>query len=316
MQINRKTRNIAKYLDHLQPSELYMLGLAVDADVDVEKRLEELGFGIPLVPGQSLLPPTQKGPACRRNAAGYDIVHRDKPMETAYRQIEWHWTQFVGRYGTEEMSKIVDVPYQRYPRTHVAPYSVELEIKVREDGKVFVVAGPFANELAHAAVATNTANMLRETLGGFEVLGKNLSDWVSAPVRRLHWHLLPPGKNPWESARPALEKLIERVPAGNQGVLRARLTAVGNKKPDFVAVGIGGFQGYTVFGFVKQGLCVLESPHVNNATYVLPMESWENVSQMTKAQILDARAHKARIVHTRSWFDALEQVLGGGRKAA
>ncbi|ASL73565.1 hypothetical protein G7939_16900 [Ralstonia solanacearum] len=314
MQINRKTRNIAKYLNHLQPSELYMLGLALNADI--EKRLEELGFNSPLIPGQSLLPPARKGPACRRNAEGYDIVHRDRPMETMYRQVEWHWAQFVGRHGTKEMSKIVDVPYQRYPRTHVAPYSTELEIKVRDDGKVFVLAGPFANDEDHIAIATNTANMLREALGGFEVLGKDLSDWVSAPVRRLHWQLLPPGKNPWESAQPALNEMVERAPAGNQSVLRARLAAVGEKKPDFVAIGIGGFEGYTVFGFVKQGLCVLESPQVNNATYVLPMESWEAVSQMTKAQILDAQAHKARIVHTRSWFDALEEVLSAGRKAA
>lgn len=314
MQINRKTRNIAKYLNHLQPSDLYMLGLALDADI--EKRLTEMGFGIPLVPGQRLLPPARKGSACRRNAEGFDIIHRDQPMETAYRQVEWHWTQFAGRYGTEEMSKIVDVPYQRYPRTHVAPYSIELEIKVRDDGQVFVVAGPFINDEAHVAVATNTANMLRETLGSCEVLGKDLSNWVSAPVRRLHWQLLPPGKNPWESAKSALEKMIECAPAGNQGVFRARLTAVGEKKPDFVAIGIGGFEGYTVFGFVKQELCVLECPQVNNATYVLPMESWEAVSQMTKAQILDAQAHKARIVHTRSWFDALEKVLSAGRKAA
>jgi hypothetical protein len=314
MQINRKTRNIAKYLNHLQPGELFVLGLAID--IDTQQRLKQLGFDLPLVPGQRLLPSASKGPASRRNAEGFDIVQRDQPMETAYRQVEWHWTQFAGRYGTEEMSKIVDVPYQRYPRTHVAPYSAELEIKVRADGRAFVVAGPFVNSEAQLAAATNTANTLREVLGAFEVLGKDLSSWVSAPVRRLHWQLLPPGKNPWESAKPVLEKMVERAPVGNQGVLRARLTAVGEKKPDFVAVGIGGFEGYTVFGFVKQRLCVLECPQVNNATYVLPMESWEAVSQMTKAQILDAKAHKARIVHTRSWFDALDEVLSAGRKAA
>ena len=70
------------------------------------------------------------------------------------------------------------------------------------------------------------------------------------------------------------------------------------------------------FGFVRKGLCVLESPHVNNATYVLPMESWEAVSQMSKAEILDTEAHTARLVHTRAWFDALDEVLDVGRKAA
>ncbi len=314
MQINRKTRNITKYLNHLEPSELYMLGLALDAEI--ENRFKEMEFDMPLVPGLRLLLPAAKGPACRRNAEGFDIIHRDQPMEVAYRQVDWHWTQFVGRYDSEERSKIVDVPYRRYPRTHVAPYSVEVEIKVRDDGQVFVVTGPFVNDITQVTVATNTANMLREAFGGFEVLGKDLSNWVSAPVRRLYWHLLPPGNNPWESAKPALEKMIERAPAGNRSVLSARLAAVGEKKPDFVAIGVGGFGGYTVFGFVKPQICVLECPQVNNATYVLPMKSWEAVSQMTKAQILNSKSHKARIVHTRTWFSALDKVLNVGDMAA
>lgn len=314
MQINRKTRNITKYLSHLQPSELYMLGLSWSADV--EQRLQRMDFSGPFAPGLCLLLPANKGAACRRNAEGYNIIHRDQPMEIAYRQVEWHWTQFIGRNDSEEKSKVVDVPYRRYPRTPVLPYSIEIEIKVREDGQVFVVAGPFSNDDGQVYVATNTANMLREALGGFEVLGKDLSNWVSAPIRRLHWQLLPPGNNPWETARPALEKMVERAPAGNQSVLLARLAAVGEKKPDFVAIGIGGFSGYSVFGFARQKLCVLECPQVNNATYVLPMESWEVVSQMTKAQILDSKSHKARIVHTRGWFDALDKLLRVSDKAA
>jgi hypothetical protein len=314
MQVNRKTRNIARYLGDLQPSELFVLGLALEPHL--HERLKALGFDVSPTTGQRLLPSAATGPACRRNAEGFDIVHRDQPMETAYRQIEWRWTQFSGRYSSEEMSKLVDVPYQRYPRTRVPPYSVELEIKLRGDGQLFVVAGPFVNEPDKLAAATNTANVLRETMGGFEVLGKDLTSWVSAPVRRLNWQLLPPGKSPWESAQPALEAMVQRAPGGNQNVLRARLTAVGEKKPDFVAIGMGGFEGYTVFGFVRKGRCVLESPHVNNATYVLPMESWEAVSQMSKAEILDAGAHTARLVHTRAWFDALDEVLDVGRKAA
>jgi hypothetical protein len=291
-----------------------MLGLPLEPDVKL--RFKQMEFDVQLVPGLRLLLPGKKGPACRRNAEGYNIIHRDQPMEVAYRQIEWHWIQFVGRYDSEEKSQVVDVPYRRYPRTHVAPYSVEVEIKMREDGQIFVVAGPFVNDETQTTVATNTANMLREAFGGFEVLGKDLASWVSAPLRRLHWQLLPPGSNPWEAAKPVLEKMVERAPGGNQGVLRARLTAVGEKKPDFVAIGIGGFDGYAVFGFVKQGLCVLECQQVNNATYVLPMESWENVSQMSKAQILDSKSHTARIVHTRGWFTALDEVLRADDLAA
>lgn len=314
MQINRKTRNIAKYLGHLKPSERFLLGLRVDGSI--ETRLNELGFAIPFVPGHRLLPGAAYGPASRRNAEGFDIIHKDQPMETKFRQVEWRWTQFRGRYDTEEVSKIVDVPYLRYPRTHVPAYSVELEIKMRSDGALFVTTDAFLNEPDNLVVATNTANMLRETLGGFEVLDEKLAGWVSAPVRRMNWQVLPAGKNPWDAAKPVLERLVERAPAGNQSVLWARLLAVGEKRPDFVAVGTGGFDGYSIFGFEAKKLCVLESPKVNNATYILPLESWETLSQMTKAEILDARAHKGRLIHTRSWFNALSDVLCAKPKVA
>ena len=314
MQINRKIRNITKYVNHLQPYEQYMLGLAIQPDV--ETLLRSLGFEIPLTPGHRVLVSPRKGAASRRNAEGFDIIHRDQPKETAYRQAVWTWKQFVGRNDVEEKSKVVDVPYKRYPRTRVQPYSVEIEIKVRDDGQKFAVAGSFVNDEAHIAIATNTANMLYEALGGFEILDKNLTSWVRTPVRRLHWQLLPSGRNPWDSAIPSLEKVVERAPKGNQGVLRARLSAVGAKKPDFVAIGVGGFEGYVVFGFDQLKLCVLESPQVNNATYVLPMESWEIVAQMTKAEILNNGMHTARIVHNRGWFNELDSVLSDDQKDA
>lgn len=314
MQVSRKTRNLSKYLGHLKAGERYVLGLAVEPHLVA--RLQGAGFSLPLVPGERLLPSAKFGAASRRNADGYDIVHRDQPMETAFRQMEWRWTQFNGRNSTEEMSKLVDVPYKRYPRTRVPPFSVELEVKTRADGKQFATAGAFANVADDLVAATNTANMLREVLGGFEVLGKDLTSWVSAPVRRLNWQLLPPGRSPWQSALPALQAMVARAPAGNQTVLKARLAAVGAKLPDFVAVGQGGFEGYAAFGFVAKRLCVLESPHVNNATYVLPMDSWEAISQMSKAEVLDTGAHTARLVHNQGWFDGLEAVLAEPRKAA
>lgn len=314
MQVNRKTRNIIKYLSHINQSDSFLIG--IDLDTVAVERLQALGFDSPLVPGQRLLPSAATGPACRRNAEGYEIIHRDQPMETAFRQVEWHWTQFRGRYESEEMSRVVDVSYKRYPRTFVRPYGIELEVRVRADGRSFVISGPFEKTADQLVAATNTANVLREALGGFEVMPLDLNGWVSAPIRRLNWQLLPPGKNPWESAQPVLERMLQRAPAGNQNVLRARLEAVGSKGPDFVAIGMGGFDGYTVFGFNDRKLCVLECPHVNNATYILPLESWESISRMTKAEILNAKLHKVRIVHTRSWFDALDAALSSGAQAA
>jgi hypothetical protein len=230
-------------------------------------------------------------------------------METVFRQIEWRWLQFAGRDQTEEKCEIVDVPYQRYPRTLVPPYAVEVEVRARADGELYVVAGPFTIDDKVTGAATNTANMLKEALGGWEVLDERLTGWMPVPARLLNWELLPAGKTPWSTAMPVLEAMVRRLPAGTQPVLRARLAAVGSRNPSFVAVGRGGFDGYTAFGFEDRRVCVLECPKANNATYLLPLDSWEDISRLTKAEILDAKAHKARLVHNRNWFKALDNTL-------
>jgi hypothetical protein len=313
MIVERKTRDINRYLTHLRVGETYFLGRPVDDACFT--RLARLGLSSPLVEGERVLPPAARGAASRRNANGFDIVHRDRLMEVAYRQISWTYTQ---RHGDRkvEVTEIKDVSYHRYPRTKVAPYAIELASVVRSDGAPYVVCGPFSVLQQLDAVATNTANMLTEQLGGFEVLDASFSPSVRVPVRRLNWNLLPAGRNPWESARSALAEVVAKSRGRSREVVESRFQAVGAHAPEFIAVGVGGFDDYVAFGFPRLGLCVLESRYTNNATYILAERNWEAVSQMTKAQILNAAAHAARLIHTRSWFDELAAVFRGPSEAA
>ncbi|MFA8392370.1 hypothetical protein ACEPUD_19895 [Burkholderia ubonensis] len=305
MIVERKTRDINRYLSHLPEGKKYYLGVRVHAEH--ARRLEALGFSSPLVIGERLLPPAC-GAASRRNANGYDIVHRDQEKETAYRQISWTYTQ---RHGDREVevTEVKDVPYYRYPRTKVPPYSVELVVSADPAGAHCVVAGPFKHMAAPAAAATNTANMLFEQFGSFEVLDTSMSPSVDVPVRRLNWKLLPTGKNPWKSAWPSLETVIEKSRGKSREVVAARFNEVGKYGPEFIAIGLGGFNDYVVFGFPGRGICILESRFTNNATYVLAHANWEAVSQLTKAEILSESAHEDRLIHDRNWFDALASVL-------
>lgn len=305
MIVERKTRDINRYLSHFQEGEKYYLGVRVRPEH--VRRLVNLGFSSPLVVGERLLTPA-RGAASRRNANGFDIVHRDRAKETAYRQISWTYTQ---RHGDREVevSEVKDVPYYRYPRTKVPPYSIEFVVSTDFSGVHCIVAGPFTHSAAPAAAPTNTANMLVEQFGSFEVLDVSMSPSVDVPVRRLNWKLLPPGKNPWQTAWPSLETVIEKSRGKSREVVTARFKEVGKYSPEFIAVGLGGFDDYVVFGFPRKGICILESRFTNNATYVLAHASWEVVSQMTKAQILSASVHRARLIHDRNWFDTLAEIL-------
>jgi len=115
-----------KRLSKLSKGRKFQLGVKIDESM--KNVLLKIGFSPDLEPGESVLPAASIGPVCRYNAEGKEIVHKDRPMETAYRQVEWTWEQWAGYYGTETQSKIVDVPYKRYPRTPVLPPSIELTL--------------------------------------------------------------------------------------------------------------------------------------------------------------------------------------------
>jgi hypothetical protein len=306
MIVERKTRDINRYLLSFPEGKKYYLGVRVRPEH--ASRLAILGFSNPLVIAERLLPPA-RGAASRRNADGFDIVHRDQEKEVAYRQISWTYTQWHGNREVE-VTEVKDVPYYRYPRTKVPPYSIELVVSAAPDGAHCIVAGPFKHTDAQTVVATNTANMLFEQFGSFEVLDTSMSPSIDVPVRRLNWKLLPLGKNPWKSAWPSLENVIEKSRGKSREVIAARFSEVGKYAPEFIAIGLGGFDDYVVFGFPAKGICILESRFTNNATYVLDHANWEIISQMTKAQILSASAHRERLIHDRNWFDALASALG------
>lgn len=308
MKINKAIRDIRKYLRLVNPKALYYLGLPRPAEHMAV--LVELGFSSPPLVGERVLPPANKGPSSKKNADGYEIVHRDRPKETAFRQMEWSWKEFRGRYDFEEKTDIVDVPYQRYPRTTIAPYAIELETRVNSAGHVVLVSGPFLQSEADMERATNTARMFVEQFGECEVLTERLEPLAATQIRHLNWEVLPPGKNPWASAQPALKQAISRAEAGNQPVIRARFEAVGSHEPEFVAIGKRGFEGYLIFGFPAKQLFVLECLEVNNATYILG-DDWETISFMSKAEILSAERHKYRLIHRKNWFANLGRVIEG-----
>lgn len=75
-----------------------------------------------------------------------------------------------------------------------------------------------------------------------------------------------------------------------------------------MAVGLGGFSEYIVFGFTRKNRYVFESPETGNATYIFRNE-WEEVSQLTKRQILQEQLQEARIIHTSRWAIEVSEAI-------
>lgn len=285
---------------------------------DLMPKLRRIGFPDDANIGDSVLP-SKIGPVSLFNAEGAIVIHRNRPMETVFRQVEWHWTQFQGRFSRQEQSKIVDVPYKRFPRTHLIPPSVELRIGTTAEGERVLLAPQITFTGEDNKNLIHIVNLFLEILGFCEFFTNNIDNLIQAPVRRLNWRLLPSGKRAWKDLRPEVLKVVSRAEKGNQPVIEHRLEEINRFKPNFFAIGHAGFAGYVVFGFTERNIFIFESVYTGNATYVFGSQ-WEKLSQLTKMQILDGRLHLDRIFHRAGWEKRLQMVLQpppkGGKSGA
>jgi len=268
--------------------------------------LNRFGFVEPFDVGQSVMPSVHLGSAARRNANGYEIVHRDQPMEEMTRLQSWKRTEWHGR-DKIEVENIIERTYRRYSRTYVTGEGVEFTIMTRPD-KSKVIASPAYDPLDAAASLLMAANLLIEGFGGVEFVHVDLVPPLRVPIKRLNWEIFPQGRVPWSEVRKEIDRVTEMASASVKPVIRARVQAVERYGPDFAAIGRAGFHGYWVFGFTKHGLYVLESRMLDNATYVLDAD-WQTVSRLTKAEVINSDLSVARLIHDASWMESLDQVL-------
>jgi hypothetical protein len=137
---------------------------------------------------------------------------------------------------------------------------------------------------------------------------EKLEQVIKAPVRSLNWKILPKGERPFAELEGHLKDALRRVKQGNRSFIDHRLERLNSYKPEFTAVGQGGFTGYVVFGYPEKDTYVLESILYGNATYVVG-DDWEKLSKMTKAEILNDNLHKQRIIHKRNWFRKIRDLF-------
>lgn len=111
-----------------------------------------------------------------------------------------------------------------------------------------------------------------------------------------------------EGIRRRLEPAFEGKPVNAQRVAEHRLAVAESLQPEFLGVGQGGFRGYIVFGFPSRNLYVLESLFHGNATHIFG-EDWEELSQLTKTQVLHEQRYEHRLEHRGNWGWHLRRVI-------
>lgn len=299
----RRIRTLKPFKGVLSKYKNIIIGVPIDTKIS--KLTSKIGFTSKIENGETVLPSARFGSVSSFNAEGKDLIHRDQPMEKVYRVGEWKWKQWYGRYQTIERTKFVDIPYKRYPRTFIAPPSIELSVSAVQNGLKLIISPTI--DVSDEDKVIHVINLFLEIFGECQILDPKMGE-VTSPTRRLNWTILPQGQMPWSSLKKEVEKIIEETPKGNRSYLEHRLELINKHHPDFTAVGNAGFHGYIIMGFTSKNLFVLESPFYGNATYILE-NNWEELSQKTKAEIINANLCKYRLIHKDGWDLEINKLL-------
>lgn len=297
---DKRVINPKKYLPLIKEGEYFYIGFEIKKET--EGLLKDLGFSPNLLTGETVLPAIV-GPVSEFNAEGKEKVCKDLPKETVYYPREWSVTD----WGGYEHTGVSYIAYERYPRELVPPPSLELQI-LEKDGKKIIISKKFKKIDSEYVEIKHAMNLFLEIFKDMQILKDDLTTAIKTKVIRLNWELLPPGVNPWKRVGDQVKKIAQGNSSGEKAMIAERFKQIEIYQPDQVAIGLGGFAGYLVFGFKDKNIYLLESLRYGNATYIFGTD-WQTLSQMTKAEILQNNLHTRRIIHSDNWDTEIKQLF-------
>lgn len=294
-------------------SDKYFLSQPIDSDIYIRvdnvscfsKQLKTFGFDDNVESGACVLPCVFNKYA-KKNAEMFFTVNKNLPKEEYIQTRYWTRTQWAGRGETEQVTDIVYITKLRYHRDYFSPYSVSFTY-VKNGEEDYIISDKIPNTIENKKKLLNTANMVLGLFGECRIVGQNEEKIKKI---RLDWDILPPGEYPWDRISSTLSRVCENKNRTTKELMLRNCEEIHKLSPDFVAYGRAGFNGYVVFGFTKKNLYVLESYLPDNATYIFD-NNWEELSKLTKAQILTGDLCKARLIHSKSWNSQIKKVVGG-----
>lgn len=299
MSEKKRVRSLKQYETLLRKFRSCRLAVSLPIDGSL---ISLLGLDSQPVEGDSFLP-AAIGKATEYNANGRVVIRKDLPKVNETRSGWRRWQDWHG----QEHSGIQIRSYEVYPRDLVPPPSEYLTV-LPAPGGLALCSRPISFAEEPSEKILHIVNLFLEIFGKFEVFDDAVEISAATVVKRLNWKLLPPGNYPFARTKEALSVFLATLADSDRPVVEDRIKAITKFEPDFLAVGLGGFKDYVVFGFTRKDRYVLESPRLGNATYVFD-KNWLEFSTMTKKEILDGSLHEARVIHDHRWHRNIAAIV-------
>jgi hypothetical protein len=301
MHLNQtRIRNAKRLLKDVNSNEQFYLGITINDNTSeiIKNKFHIFDFDTDRV----IFPSPVDGIMCRRNAIGEFVPQKDKPKETAYRAQSWELTDWGGNLhsGTNY------VPYKRYPRLFIKPKEFKFVFEsVKSSTKIFILKYCF----------TKTANNLQDILFGANLIleifhevdtfiyQKDMDILTTSNFETKNWKILPKGEKIWNAFN---NHTTEQLSESEHFLINERFNYINSLNPDKIYQGLGGYTDYLVFAFTELNLFIFDSIIYGDAMYIFKND-WENVSKLTKKEILQENLAEERIVHNRQWKKKLNK---------
>ena len=296
-------RSLTKLLKIAGNAEKVILAVPLE---DISKNLLTLiGFDKNPSIGDYLIPAIL-GNFTKFNASGKEIKREDLPKVP--QSIMFYGASRDWQGGTHYGLKTRTA--KKYPREYVAAPSETFEI-VDIDNSLFLSSSILDLNDTDETRNIHVTNLMLECFSEFNIYDVEKQEIVGPRLKHLQWDILPSGQYPWSKAKDIISQRIEHLEEKDRKVIEYRMRVISQKEPDFLATGRAGFNGYFVYGFTSEDVYILESMEFDNATYVFNSE-WEELSKLTKNQIINSDLPHQRIIHNRAWALSINRAISNG----
>lgn len=298
----KSIRSLTQILKTVGKSKKVRLTVAID-NLDKE-HLVQLGFDEHPLIGDYLIP-SVVGKFTSFNANGSVKIRKDLPKEPESIMFYGSSTDWHGGVHQSIRTRTVE----KYPREPIPAPSETFQV-LGIDGKMFISSSELDLEDHDDTRNIHVANIMLEHFSSFDIFDVEKEKIVGPTLKRLQWDVLPEGEYPWDKSKPIIEKATDLISEKDKKVIEHRMKVISHRNPDFLATDRAGFSGYFVYGFKNKDVYVLESIHLDNATYVFNSH-WEDLSQLSKSEIINSNIPHSRIIHNGKWKMSVGRAIDG-----
>lgn len=293
MIIAKKRINSTDFIDEFENKE-FLIGIRITNNELNKLNIKSFEEGLAIEPSPKF------GVNCRKNTNGYS--YPDKKQDKVYRYIttiEWN----LKDWGGYEHSGYSDIYRYAYPKVEIDPTNVEFVLRTDEKGNEYIIAN-FSDTYDKVKVKL-VINMFLEIFGFCEIFDENykLLD-LNNKIKRCNWELLPKGIKIDNFIQ---KKINSKIKQKKKSFEEYRFNTIDSYNPKDIFCGTGGFTGY--FAFIFENICCLECNYYGNATYIIPKIGWEEMSKMSKSEVLNSKEMIAKINHTSSWSSEFSKIM-------